>query len=550
MNSTFSATTIGIAFGTFFVGARNILPWNTAWLYGKGDGSAAQLLWRFYEQSPIIQWPITAVPNYVVGANTVNPDGNSIFAVGAKVISLLIPGQFQYFGVLIVLWFALQAFFAERLISRFVENKHLRLLGMAFFILSPAFLYRLGSMRHFHVASHWLILAALHLYFGKSFKRFGWSILLVAAIAINIYIAAIVVSIFLVSAGREILVNRRMPLLPATVVFLVIPLVAAALSFVISGYLSFSSSAVGSGFFRLNLFAFFNPGYSPSGSFSVLANSVLPSTGRSLIAEEWEGFQYIGPGVVLMLPILLILVWRSRRHLLKSHWMPIGVVSTLLFFFALSNRITFFRLEFSYWWPNALLHIHGIFRGAPRFGVALYYLITLATVVSVSKLFSKRTATIIMGLLLIVVIVDQSAGIRQSHKDLSESSPIETLLADAEWSLVVKGHSKLVIDKNFDFQVDGGLPADASIFSDNWYALAMFAVGHHMSTNFGYVARPIQAFVKAEDARVAAELASGDLDSKAIYLISNEKDWTRYKDLVGKNGRALVLDGFFVIVGQ
>ena len=71
-----------------------------------------------------------------------------------------------------------------------------------------------------------------------------------------------------------------------------------------------------------------------------------------------------------------------------------------------------------------------------------------------------------------------------------------------------------------------------------------------MSTNFGYVARQIQAFVKSEDSRVAAELASGDVDSNAIYLISNENDWIRYKDLVGNNGRALVLDGFFVIVGQ
>jgi hypothetical protein len=75
-------------------------------------------------------------------------------------------------------------------------------------------------------------------------------------------------------------------------------------------------------------------------------------------------------------------------------------------------------------------------------------------------------------------------------------------------------------------------------------------VQHNMSTNFGYVSRPIQSFVKAEDARVAAELTSGNLDSEAIYLISNEEDWNQYKDLVGNNGRALMLDGFYVIVGQ
>jgi hypothetical protein len=40
------------------------------------------------------------------------------------------------------------------------------------------------------------------------------------------------------------------------------------------------------------------------------------------------------------------------------------------------------------------------------------------------------------------------------------------------------------------------------------------------------------------------------LDSEAIYLISNEEDWNRYKDLVENNGRAVILDGFYVIVGQ
>ena len=71
-----------------------------------------------------------------------------------------------------------------------------------------------------------------------------------------------------------------------------------------------------------------------------------------------------------------------------------------------------------------------------------------------------------------------------------------------------------------------------------------------MSTNFGYVARPIQAFVKSEDKRVANELTSGNLDRSTIYLISSESDWVRYKDLVGMRGEALMLDGFYIIIGQ
>jgi hypothetical protein len=544
---------IGMIVGVLFVGPLNVMPWNINWLYGKGDGSANQLVFQFFRQTPFLQWPITAIPNYVVGANTVNPDGNAIFAVGAKFVGLFFRGQFQYFGVLIVLWFALQAFFAERLLSRFIENGNIRLMGMTFFVIAPAFVYRLGSMGHFHVAAHWLILAAFYLYFDSNFRRLNWSILLAIAVAINIYIAAIVVPIFIASVGRTVLERKHVRLRKAMcgiAELTVSPMIAAAASFIISGYASYSNSAVGSGFYRLNIFAFMNPGYSPSGSFSLFTNTVVPSSSRYLFAEEWEGFQYIGFGVVLLLPIFFLFILRSRQHFLKSSWMPISVVSILLFVFSLSNQIVFSNLRFNYWWPSALLQLHQIFRGASRFGFALYYLVTLGAIVSVSRLFTKKAATILLGLLLTLAVVDQSSGLWQSHRDLSVKVSSEIELRDADWNLIAKGHSRLVVDKNFDFQVEGAVPDSARIFSDNWFSLASFAADHQMSTNFGYVSRPIQSFVRAEDARVAAELTSGNLDSEAIYLISNEEDWNRYKNLVGNNGRGLILDGFYVIVGQ
>ena len=94
---------LGIVFGTIFLRPRNVLPWNLNWLAGKGDGSGDQLIFEFFRQTPFLQWPMTAVPNYVAGANTVNPSGNAIFSVGAKFVGLFVSGQFQYFGILIVL---------------------------------------------------------------------------------------------------------------------------------------------------------------------------------------------------------------------------------------------------------------------------------------------------------------------------------------------------------------------------------------------------------------------------------------------------------------
>lgn len=152
--------------------------------------------------------------------------------------------------------------------------------------------------------------------------------------------------------------------------------------------------------------------------------------------------------------------------------------------------------------------------------------------------------------MLFVSVIDVFPVIRLSHDYLAKSQNSEVLLTDSRWSIIAANHNQLVVDKNFDFQDEEDVPNSARIFSTNWFELAQFAADHQMSTNFGYVSRPIQAFVKAEDARVAQELSSGKLDPDAVYLVSNKADWIMYQKQMGNNGNAYELDGFFVLVGK
>ena len=212
--STLISMLIGCFFGIYFIGFQNVLPWNMNWLIGKGDASADQLMWRFYQQTPFLQWPISALPNYVKGTNTTFPTGNMLVSVLAKFVGLAIPGQFQYFGVELWLWFVLQALFAERLISRFVLSETFRVCGSSLFLLSPAFIYRIGSMEHFHVGAHWLILAALYLYFAEVTRIKHWTILIVVAVAINPYISVIVIMVFLSTLVKEFVKIGKSKLIP------------------------------------------------------------------------------------------------------------------------------------------------------------------------------------------------------------------------------------------------------------------------------------------------------------------------------------------------
>lgn len=552
-NSSLVSFGLWVISGTIFLGLRNMLPWNLKWLVGKGDGSADQLVFKFFRQTPFFQWPITAVPNYVEGANTVNPSGNAIFSVGAKLVGLIVSGQFQYFGILVVLWFALQALFAERLLSRFISDGTFRIIGATFFVIAPAFLYRLSAMRHFHVGAHWLILAALYLYFDERFRTKSWAILIATAIAINLYISVSVVVVFIASVVKLCMRNEFSSLrskLKSCIMYTVPSILAAFVSFVLSGFLSYKGSSSGVGFYRLNLLAFFNPGYSATGSFSNVLNLIVPTSRRVLFSEEWEGFQYLGIGVIISLPLVVIYSWRRRREFRSSSWLPLLLAAGVLFVIALSNRVTFAHVEIHYWWPDAFLRFRQIFRGASRFGFALYYLLTLMSIVSISRIFTKKYAMITLVALLAITFVDQASGIWAMHRDIGETASSKALLVDNNWEMLVEDHSKLVIDKNFDLQIEGQVTADAMIFASNWFELAQFAVDHNLSTNFGYVSRPIEAFVKSEDARVARDLSSGQLDADAIYLVSNRADWLRYQKQMGSRGLAYELDGFYVIAGN
>lgn len=552
--STLVATAIGLVFGTAFAGPWNILPWNTSWLNGKGDGSSNQLVFQFFRQTPFLQWPLTAIPNYVAGANTVNPDGNALFSIGAKFVGLFVPGQFQYFGFLILLWFALQGLFAERLLSRFIDDPLIRIIGAMFFLIAPALIYRISPMHHFHVAAHWMILAAFYLYFDSRPRSKSWAILNAIAISVNIYIAVIVIAIFIVSLGSVVMTFRPSLLREKAMIairFSTVPIAASCGSFILSGYLSYASNSVGTGSYRLNLFTFLSPGDSRASLYTHVLDKIAPIT-SILRTDYWENYQYLGLGVVLAIPILVVAIYRNRFQFSKDRWLPIFIMCTLLFIFSLSNKISIDGSDVAlhYWWPEFILNLRQIFRAAGRFGFALYYMIMMGSFISISRVFSRKSATVLLTSLLLVSVVDVMPILRRSHSELSSIVQSESSLMDYRWDSIAVNHSKLVIDANFDIQSEGEDSPGAVKFILTWFDLAQFAVDHHMSTNFGYVSRPIEEFIKSEDDRVAQELSSGKLDPEAIYLVSNRADWLTYQKKIGSRGQAFELDGFFVIAGK
>ena len=533
---------LGGVFGCYFLGFSNLFPWNYSWLYSKGDGALTQLGFEFFRKAPLVQWPITAIPNYVAGSNMIIPTENAVSNIFAKIIGIIFPGSFQFAGLWIVLCFALQGYFGAKLLGRFVDSRSSMVFGSLFFVFSPALLYRVGAMNHYALGGHWMILAAIYLYFGIESKMRTWGLLLFFGMLTSVYISVMLLVIFAAHQTKRYLLNKELG-----IPNLVLPLAAAVFGFLVMGYASTRSSTSGSNFFRLNAIAWFNPGYSDDGSFSKALNSIGNSRLRRVFSEEWEGFQYLG--TVVIAGVLLGLA-NLRKIQIRKNWRgyaPILLAGSALYVFALSNHIVLLQQEFNYWWPSQLLDLRQIFRGATRFGWPAYYLVTLFAVVQIVRFCSVKKLRAGLAIASVLMLIESSPGIAYVRSEFSSSKPYETSIVDQKWNEIAKTHSKVAIYPNFDLQV-GEVTGDAKVWVDRWFDLAKFAVDHDLSTNFGYVPRPLIDYISEEDAQILNELESGLLQPGTIYVLANKAMWLKYLESNSEFADAYDLDGYFLLV--
>jgi hypothetical protein len=544
----FISATVGFVFGLWFIGFNNVFPWNLDWLNGKGDGSYDQLGFEFFRQSPLIQWPITAMPNYVAGSGQVLGSGNGLFAIPAKIIGQVVPGSFQYLGIWIVLCFFLQGMFAEKLISRLTDSKALQILAAMSFIISPILLYRIGVMRHFQLGAHWLILAALYFYFDKNFRRKQWALLLLLSILTSIYITAMVVVIFIASNIRNILCFPKSGLSRIASNFL-IPLTALIFGFIFMGYASYGGNAKGSNFFRLSPISFVNSGDVSGLTFSTTIKSIPSKSVSDFFLEEPESFQYLGTGTMLGLIVSVLLVKRlSRTWSLKSI-SPLVVSVFGLFIFALSNRISISGYELTYWWPQLFHDVRQVFRASSRFGWPLYYLLVTAAFCFVVYRLSFPKKVVFAIAILFISVADGGNGIQRVRNELAASNEYVSTIKDQKWTDLAKNNDRMFIYPNFDLDSSLGMSSDYP-WAERWFDLAKFAATNDLDTNFGGTPRPISDFVAIENLRMEREFASEELDSKTIYVIGDTEYWENLRTELIDVADSFQLDDLNIIVAK
>jgi peptidoglycan/LPS O-acetylase OafA/YrhL len=495
------AVLIGIAAFVFYTGGAIVWPGSTAWLM-RGDFSQHFLGWNFFRHTPLLQFPFGASRDYgeALGSSIVYSDSTPLFAFLFKPFAAFLPEPFQYIGIWLAMCVMLQGYFAYKLLSLFSTERLAVLLGTAFFVIAPPLWWRI-HLEHEALAAHWLILAALYLYFCEKFRARNWLVLLGAAVLAHAYLLAMVLAIWAANLLQRWL-KRQLSL---WMVLGNILLAAACLALImwVTGYFMLHdglSGTVGFGYLRMSLLSLIDP----IGWWS----TIMPDTVRS--PGEYEGFSYLGSGMLILLPIAILAIFISyrRRSALAWRWatlMPLLLIGAILTLEALSNYIGWGERDLLvYRLPGKLQSLASIFRVSGRMFWPVFYLIYLALFYTCFKLIGRRVLPFLLAGLLVFQLFDGNVAAKNIRAYMQYehwTSPLQSTF----WQQAPNMYHRIAL-------------AMPSTDPTGYFPVALLASNHHMSINNGYFARTDMNKLAALQRQTVETVFTGRYDSQTLYV--------------------------------
>jgi Family of unknown function (DUF6311) len=467
---------VGLLYMLVLWGPMPLNPRHIDWLLiDSGDYYAG---WALFRDDPHWHWPLTHTDyvGYPIGLNVALMDINPLLAVLLKPLSPLLGEPFQYFGIESVLVCALQFFFSVRLFRLPLGANRLGAwLCSVFFLAAPPLMTRLGG--HFSLTNHWLLLAALLVYFQaqeespRAMRRFVISAIILAAVAVgtNPYLAFQVLLVLTATAG-SLLWQRRWTLRRAAGFVAVLGatslIVAYSLGFFISGGKGYVSP--GYRFLAMNLLEPVSPYiFGPTVCGAILSR-VVPYVPH----PTTDMGNYLGAGVIFLGIFLLIaLAMRpgKRPSFDKRRMMPLVVCCLLLTLMALSTRVTAGRwilVDFDPW--QHLTRFLAPLRASDRLFWTPYYAILLTVLAGLFRLLRRSQANAVLAVMLAVQLIDIAPLGRWVHSWVN--TPQASRLHSPLWSQLGSVHENLIV-----------LPA--------WQCGPYFSPGKHQGFRiFGYLA--------------------------------------------------------------
>jgi hypothetical protein len=354
-----------------------ILGTSDFWIFPRGmvggsENDMAQVLTGqlFLQQGPWA-WPLLQVPDlgFPGGTNLFWIDAVSIVALLAKLLDSVVHGPLNLLGFDLFACLVLPGIALTWLVW-VAGHRHLlaAITASALADAAPPLLYRWG---HIPLMAQYLIIAALGLYLLNLQRpraprvRVAWLALLALTLLTNVYLFVMVGGCW--AAGlmqRRLNGTAAMANLAIEALVMVIPVLGLM---AVTGIVSVGSPATGLA--QISALGF---GWSSTNLGSLLVpqmSGVVPGLAHYQIGmgSQYEGFGYVGTGVLLLLLAGLPGAVRWLRTAARHHAALIAVLLASMLF-ALSNRVFLgSHLLVTVPVPQAVLRLFGLLRSSGRF---------------------------------------------------------------------------------------------------------------------------------------------------------------------------------------
>ncbi|MDR0453787.1 MAG: DUF6311 domain-containing protein [Deferribacteraceae bacterium] len=477
---------LGVIFFIKLFGMRILDFTYTNWLlagYLSGaysDLPGHYLGWELYRNSPWY-FPVGLMDNIVYPfKETVAYTGSiSLFAFPFKLLSPILPNNFQYFGLFGILAYALQGGVSGLVVKKITNSFLISAIGSLFFILSTTMIERM----YFHtlLAAHFIILLCIYVCVTKKentavkYNILIWSGLLVIIAMIDFY-QLLMVLFFMFFYMLYDLLEQKKPV--RTLISLIIP--SVILFSVMFSIGIFHSKAALGGFSiaGANLNVFFNPLW--------MNSQFLPSLP---IGKQQESFAYMGFGMILCVIFAIVtilvkhkkfkIILSDKRFFRKTILTVLLVIAFLVF--ALSPTISFNdKVLFVYPVPDFIISLWAIFRDTGKFVWPVVYIIMFFAIWIVAKEYKHKIAIPILLCFLIIQIYDL-------HKSFTDRANAMVVHTKWESSLKSSAWNELAKTKKHIFYLQKWIvPRLRDV-----YFFTRYAIDNDMTLNDFYIARGI-----------------------------------------------------------
>jgi hypothetical protein len=497
------AIAMGLSFA-FYLFAADMLLDQWSWWRGVTGDNATGLIGSLYLAQDEWRWPITVTRlfNPPEGVNIVFTDPVPIAALLGK-LSFKLTGDLPlYMGKWILLSYALQSLIAWLIFRQLGLPALVALAAAALILLVPSFIARIG---HIGLVAHFIVLASILFYLrsvsvARTREIYLHAIAIGSVLCVNPYLLAMSATIF-IAGVLEATLRRRISWYQATVAIFVMGLVAGVVAFAfgIIGQGGHLPSMGGFGHYSMNLLSPIVPQVSAIPGFG----SMIDSTGG-----QYEGFNYLGAGSLLLLAFVLVFRFPVVRDvLLRNRILMVALIGLTLY--AASSKIyagSWLVADLGYENLPVLKSLTSVFRSSGRFFWPVSYFIIIGATAVALRTMNPRFATA----LIVFAVAVQAADIAPVVTSTKAGTVAKTEIDVDAWTQAAEAYHEFTLYPEYHCVVPP--------LRDKVLQLQLIAARAGIPVNGAYTNR-LQLSCSDTRTRVLGKINAASVTSKPLVII-------------------------------